>query len=130
MLTRLVLLLGVQAVVAAVLPSCEPDTEAHCIGEGSDLSQEGISKCLQGLGSKQTEGCVLYLGLLEACSAEIGSGGVCYGAHKEGETATCIMERTPRDQLSDACVGALPEEEEAVGLHAKFWCAALRQPHH
>ena len=32
---------------AAPLPSCESDTSSHCLGDGADLSPEGIEACLQ-----------------------------------------------------------------------------------
>lgn len=122
---RGLLALGAIAIARCVsLPSCEADTEAHCLGESADLSNEGIMACLKGLAAPSTS-CTDYLRLLGSCEADIS--GVCRGAHQEGETMACLIQRTPKEQLSDSCVAALPEEEEPVGLHAKYWAGGKRE---
>ena len=110
---------------AVELPSCGPDTDAHCVGEGADLSNEGIAACLQNLGGARSESCSTYLRMVEGCAAEIGAGGACESAHAEGETAACLLQRVPRDQHSGACVATLPEEEVVTGLK-KMWADGKR----
>mmetsp|Transcript_47871 Transcript_47871/g.150397 ORF Transcript_47871/g.150397 Transcript_47871/m.150397 type:complete len:247 (+) Transcript_47871:38-778(+) len=113
---------------AAPLPSCESDTSSHCLGDGADLSPEGIEACLQALGEAgRSAGCNAYLSMLAGCGAEIGSGGVCAESHMNGETAACLVQRTPEEQLSEGCRAALPEKEEAKGLYGIYWKDGKRE---
>jgi|TARA_B100000524_G_scaffold292582_1_gene167355 hypothetical protein len=126
-MARLLLLLGVSAVCSGVeLPSCESDTDAHCVGEGADLSTEGIAACLQALGDGgRSERCSNYLRLMSACDADISGRGVCASAARDGEAVPCLVQRTPADQLTPDCAAALPKDELA-GL-AKYWADGKRQ---
>lgn len=109
------------------MPSCEGDTEAHCIGEGADLSPEGIDACLQALGAdKRSALCNTYLQLMQACEADIGRGGVCESANMDGEAVPCLLQRVKPEQLSAACQAALPAQEAASGL-SKFWSEGKRE---
>ena len=109
--------------LTAPLPSCEEDTNAHCVAEGADLSPEGIAACLHSLHSPSSR-CTSYLALMEGCAADISSGGACNGAHRDGEAVPCLMQRVALDQLTEACRAALPKDE-AKGL-AKFWADGKR----
>ena len=109
--------------ILASLPSCEEDTNTHCVAEGSDLSPEGITACLHGLPSRSSS-CTTYLALMASCTDDISSGGACNLAHREGEAVPCLMQRVAPDQLTEACRAALPKEK-AAGL-AKFWAAGKR----
>merc|ERR1712087_393173 len=127
LLTFLMLVLCARWGITKPLPSCEKDTEQHCLGEDADLSPEGIASCLHGLADGvRSDGCAAYLQMLDGCAQEIGRGGVCNGAHVNGETAACLIQRTSRDALSDACASALPVQEPKTGLRDKFWADGKR----
>jgi len=119
MLRALTLLLSILAVRALEVPSCESDTDAHCVGEGADLSNEGITACLEDLGEKRTARCTSYLAMTKACAADLQGDGVCASAAMDGEGAVCLVQRMKPEQLSEACQAALPKED-LKGL-AKFW---------
>ena len=110
--------------LSAPLPSCDDETEAHCVGEDADLSPEGINKCLAALDSK-SDRCATYLSMLEACTAELSDGGVCFAAKMDGEAIPCLVQRVQPEQLSEACRAALPSTE-LKGL-AKYWADGKRQ---
>lgn len=104
---------------AIELPSCEADTEAHCLGEDADMSPSGISACLKAKGDGLSARCTSYLKVSELCAADLAPGAVCGAAAADGESMPCLMERTKPDALSAGCRDALPTEE-LKGL-AKFW---------
>ena len=52
--------------LAGPIPSCEDETNAHCVGEDADLSQEGINKCLEGLSEKSAR-CTTSSSMMKAC---------------------------------------------------------------
>lgn len=109
---------------SAPLPSCDEETEAHCVGEDADLSPEGINKCLAALDSK-SDRCTSLLALTEACTAELSDGGVCFAAKMDGEAMPCLVQRTAPESLSEACRNALPVDD-LKGL-AKMWKEGKRQ---
>ncbi len=113
-------LLAAGSARAAPLPSCEEDTEAHCLGEDADLSPEGISACLAGLSDDQrTDRCRSYMSLMAGCAEDVSRDGICGSAHAEGEGVPCLLQRVKPEQLSAACQAALPSED-LKGL-AKYW---------
>ena len=113
------------SVLSAPLPSCSDD-EGACVGEGMDLSPEGIMACLKGLEGR-SEGCTAYLQLLEGCAAELTlPNGICGQASADGETATCLIQRVQPSDLSEACRASLPKVEVATGL-AGLWADGKRQ---
>jgi len=119
----LALALGVGA---ESLPSCEDDTSKFCL-DGEDLSSEGIANCLKALDSSlRSAGCSTYLAMMDSCETELAYGGVCNDAHMNGEAVPCLIQRVSPDQLSASCQAALPEKEEAKGLHKKFWADGKR----
>lgn len=118
----LVLALAV-GTLAGPIPSCEDETNAHCVGEDADLSQEGINKCLEGLSEKSAR-CTTFLSMMKACKADMADGGVCGAAAMDGEAMPCLIQRTKPEDLSEACRAALPVEE-LKGL-AKFWADGKR----
>lgn len=114
-----------QVVLAAPLPSCDDETNAHCVGEDADLSPAGISKCLGALEpSSVSQSCTTYLAMMEACKADLADGGVCGAAAMDGEGMPCLVQRTKPEDLTEACRGALPVNE-LKGL-AKFWADGKR----
>ena len=121
MLLRLLLI--VAAVNAAPLPSCDDETNAHCVGEDADLSPAGISKCLGALETR-SELCSTYLAMMEACKADMADGGVCGAAAMDGEGMPCLVQRTKPEDLTEACRAALPVND-LKGL-AKFWADGKR----
>eukprot|EP00325_Prymnesiales_sp_UTEX-LB-985_P028904 CAMPEP_0174729228 /NCGR_PEP_ID=MMETSP1094-20130205/53310_1 /TAXON_ID=156173 /ORGANISM="Chrysochromulina brevifilum, Strain UTEX LB 985" /LENGTH=233 /DNA_ID=CAMNT_0015931303 /DNA_START=46 /DNA_END=747 /DNA_ORIENTATION=+ len=124
MLARLGLLIcALATVLAAERPSCEADIEVNCLGDDKDMSPEGINACLVGL-TERSQPCSDYLGLLEACAADISGDGVCASSHAEGDTIPCLMERTKPEALSKSCQEKLPKNE-LTGL-AKFWADGKR----
>jgi len=128
MKSRCAALLALSSVglVSAALPSCESDTEAHCLGESADLSPEGIDTCLRALDSSvRSEGCSTFLSVISGCDADISTGGVCNDAHMNGETMACLMQRVAPDKLSEACAAALPKAEAVTGLK-KLWADGKR----
>ena len=114
------------ALLALAMPSCENDTNAHCIYDGADLSPEAIDACLKNLGDKASNECKNYLTLIDACKAELQNNGICASAMQDGEAAPCLIQRTPKDKLSKECADALPAEEELKGL-AKLWVEGKRE---
>lgn len=121
MSSRLVLLLAGSLLCSAVeLPSCESDTDAHCVGEGADLSSEGIAACLQKLADDvRSQRCSNYMKLMAACEPDISGRGVCASAARDGEAVPCLVQRTPADQLTSASglqVRRLNERETGGGL--------------
>jgi len=115
---------GLLGRVCDALPSCDAETELNCVGEDADLSPEGISACLAALEAKSDD-CTTYLKLMEACKADLKSGGVCGAAAMDGEAMPCLVQRTKPEDLSEACAAALPSSE-LKGL-AKFWADGKRQ---
>jgi len=107
---------------AVELPSCEAD-EGQCVGEDMDLSPEGIKKCLETLEGR-SDRCTNYLALMEGCKSDIGSGGVCESAARDGEAVPCLVQRVKPEQLSETCAAALPKDDRK-GL-AKFWADGKR----
>ena len=107
----------------APLPSCDEDTEAHCLGEDADMSPQGIQSCLKELTDK-SDRCVSYLLLMDSCKSDISNGGACHSAHMDGETMPCLIQRMKPSDLSEACAAALPKDE-VKGL-AKFWADGKR----
>lgn len=122
----MLLLAGSLLCSAVELPSCESDTDAHCVGEGADLSSEGIAACLQQLGEEgRSKRCSNYLNLMTACDPDLSGRGVCASAARDGEAMPCLVQRTPPDQLTANCAAALPKDE-LKGL-AKFWADGKRR---
>ena len=115
------MLLGLWGAVA--LPSCEAETDAHCVAEGADLSPEGIQKCLASLTDKSSD-CTTYLALMEACAKDLSNGAVCGAAMADGEAMPCLLQRVKPSDLSSQCAAALPTTE-LKGL-AKFWADGKR----
>jgi len=111
---------------ALQLPSCEDETNAHCIREGLDLSAEGISACLEKLTAK-SESCSTYLKMMSACEADLSDGGVCFSAKMDGDAVPCLVQRVKPEDLTEACNAAVPREE-LKGL-AKFWKDGKRELH-
>ena len=93
------------------LPSCDSDTDAHCVGEGADLSSEGITACLEGLGDKRSERCSNFLALTKACAADLKGDGACASAAMDGEGVPCLIQRVKPEQLTEACQSALPKDD-------------------
>jgi len=120
------LLLSTLTAVLA-LPNCDSDTEAHCLGEEMDLSPEGISSCLETLGAKRSVDCSAYLQIMSGCKEDLGSGGICQAAYRDGEAIPCLLQRVKPEQLSTACVAALPKQEEKTGLADKYWADGKRE---
>ncbi|KAL1528613.1 hypothetical protein AB1Y20_009951 [Prymnesium parvum] len=117
----LLLSLSVLSTRAVELPSCESDTDAHCVGEGADLSNEGINACLQALGAKRSERCTSYLRVITACSSDLEGEGVCASAAMDGESIPCLVQRVKPEQLSESCRTALPKDELKGERLALFW---------
>ena len=119
-------LLVIAALFSAVhaLPSCDAETDANCVGEDTDLSPEGINACLAALAEKSDD-CKTYLALMEACTADLSDGGICFAAKMDGEAIPCLVQRVQPEQLSEACRAALPSTE-LKGL-AKYWADGKRQ---
>ena len=115
------MLLGLWGALA--LPSCEAETDAHCVAEGADLSPEGIQKCLASLTDKSSD-CTTYLALMEACAKDLSNGAVCGAAMADGEAMPCLLQRVKPSDLSSQCAAALPTTE-LKGL-AKFWADGKR----
>ena len=97
-------LLVIAALFSAVhaLPSCDAETDANCVGEDADLSPEGINACLAALAEKSDD-CKTYLALMEACTADLSDGGICFAAKMDGEAIPCLVQRVQPEQLSEAC---------------------------
>lgn len=125
MLRTLTFVLAATCSRALELPSCESDTDAYCVGDGADLSSEGINACLEALGEKRSERCTLYLAVTKACAADISGNGACASAAMDGEGIPCLMQRVKPEQLSEACQSALPKDD-LKGL-AKFWKDGKRE---
>lgn len=121
--STLAALLWLMAANAVELPSCEADIEAYCVGESQDLSSSGIAKCLESLDGR-SDRCSNYLALMTSCETDIGAGGVCENAVREGEAVPCLVQRMKPEQLSAACAAALPKDNKK-GL-AKFWAEGKR----
>jgi hypothetical protein len=119
----LLLAAGFACALAAPLPSCESETDAHCVGEDADLSPQGIQACLVGLADK-SESCATYLKLMGVCTVELSDGGVCHAAKMDGEAMPCLVQRTKPEDLSEVCRDALPKSN-LKGL-AKFWADGKR----
>ena len=117
------LLLAVATVRAVDIPSCDAEVDANCVGEGQDLSSEGINNCLSTLESRSKR-CSDYLSLMENCKVDTMDGGVCGDAARDGEAIPCLVQRMKPEQLSEACQAALPEDDRK-GL-AKFWADGKR----
>eukprot|EP00965_Chrysotila_dentata_P189221 6173203-Pleurochrysis_carterae.AAC.5 len=112
---------------AAQLPSCEGDIEKHCLGEDNDMSSEGIARCLAGMEpSIRSKSCNQFLTMIEGCTEDFETGGVCAEAHRNGETAACLIQRVSIDQLSSKCAAALPKQAPRTGLRDKFWADGKR----
>ena len=106
-------------VLAMELPSCESDTEAHCLGEDADMSPEGIDACLAAL-SDRSQRCTDFLALLAACKADISGDGPCASAHGDGETMPCLLQRMKPEELSSSCQAALPKNEVSYIMTASL----------
>ena len=127
MLTRTKCLVAVVTLVSFVaagpLPSCDDETNNHCVGEDADLSPAGIQACLAGL-SEKSELCSTYIKMMDACKADLADGAVCGAAAMDGEGMPCLVQRTKPEDLSEACQAVLPKED-LKGL-AKFWADGKR----
>jgi len=123
MLRRLALFVALLGAAALEIPSCESDTDMHCVGDGQDLSPEGIQSCLEKLESR-SDRCSAYLAVMKGCAVDIGAGGICESAHRDGETMPCLIQRVKPEQLTEACAASLPKEE-LKGLQ-KFWADGKR----
>jgi len=122
MILSWLLLAGATTVAAQSLPSCETDTESHCLGEGSDMSPKGIAACLEALGADgRSDSCNDYLSLLSACKADIEDDGICSSAHRDGETMACLVQRVKPADLSSDCAAALPQQAVDTSLSGTFW---------
>lgn len=121
---RTTLLLLAVAPLATALPSCDAETEAHCVSEDADLSPEGITACLSALSDKSAD-CTTYLAMMAACDTDLKPDAVCGAAKMDGEAVPCLVQRVKPEQLSEACRAALPDTS-LKGL-AKFWADGKRQ---
>ena len=110
---------------AQSLPSCEDESNSNCMADDSDLSKDGIEKCLRGLATR-SDGCNAYLKLVGACTSDLSAGGPCAGALDDGEAMPCLILRTKPADLSAECAAALPVKKEATGL-AKYWADGKRE---
>lgn len=121
-MARLCLLAAVVCLVAGgPLPTCESDTEQHCLGEGVDMSSEGVEACLLALGEAgRSDLCNQYRTLLAGCKKDTERGGVCEEEARNGEAVPCLVQRTAPAQLSAGCQAALPLKAEAKGL-GLYW---------
>jgi len=129
--TRTILAAAVALAAAchgAELPSCENDVAVNCLGDGADMSAEGIDACLEGLtsGTTRSAPCDALLALKKGCHADITGSGVCAADHAQGDTVPCLLQRTKPELLSEACRAVLPVEEQGTGIRDTFWKAGKR----
>jgi len=123
-MARFLLFVAAVLPLARALPSCEAETEANCLGEDADMSPDGITSCLSGLGEKSSD-CTTYLAMMAGCAADLKPDAICGPAKMDGEAMPCLLQRTKPEDLSEACRATLPSME-LKGL-AKFWADGKRQ---
>jgi hypothetical protein len=64
-----------QGIMCKDMPSCETDIAAHCLGDGTDMSQSGIAACLATLAEADRSAlCNEYMSVIDECATEIGKG--------------------------------------------------------
>ena len=91
------------------------------MGEGADLSPEGIDGCLREDPSRLSALCQSFLDISDACKGELSEGGVCGADAKQGDGIVCLLSRADKSKISEDCKGKFPEEKAATGLRDTLW---------